>query len=168
MIKNRYYLTYIITAALWVLVFIIFIVSKQLILMTGTEVILQPRPVDPRDLFRGEYVTIGYDISSIDITKYGYIQGDFDYDQSIYVLLTPDAQGVYRLYNISPVKPETGIFLKGKVISPYNSIIRVEYGIESYFVEKNTAYLIENRMRDNLLIKIVVDKNGKGIIKEFI
>jgi uncharacterized membrane-anchored protein len=27
------------------------------------EVLLQTRPVDPRDIFRGDYVTLSYDIS---------------------------------------------------------------------------------------------------------
>lgn len=39
-----------------------FILYQERILDTGTSVILETRPVDPRDLFRGEYVILRYAI----------------------------------------------------------------------------------------------------------
>ena len=34
-------------------------------LWTGTPIYLKVRPVDPRDLFRGDYVTLGYDVTTL-------------------------------------------------------------------------------------------------------
>ena len=41
------------------------ITDRAQILRDGTEVKLQTRPVDPRDLLRGDYVVLGYDISQL-------------------------------------------------------------------------------------------------------
>jgi uncharacterized membrane-anchored protein len=41
--------------------------SNALILATGTKVLLETAPVDPHDLFRGEYARLRYRISSVEI-----------------------------------------------------------------------------------------------------
>ena len=41
------------------------VVDRVNILRTGTDVTLQTRPVDPRDLLRGDYVTLSYEISRV-------------------------------------------------------------------------------------------------------
>ena len=43
----------------------VMIVDRVQILRDGKEVTLQSRPVDPRDLLRGDYVVLGYDISQL-------------------------------------------------------------------------------------------------------
>ena len=52
-----------------VIVFVVGVVgyliwSKERIVSGGTEVILETRPIDPRDLFRGEYVILRYKIEN--------------------------------------------------------------------------------------------------------
>ncbi len=41
------------------------IAGRAAILRSGKEVLLKVEPVDPRDLLRGDYVALGYDISRI-------------------------------------------------------------------------------------------------------
>ena len=41
------------------------VIDRVRILRTGTEVTLRTRPLDPRDFLRGDYVTLGYDISAL-------------------------------------------------------------------------------------------------------
>src|SRR5262245_44728057 len=41
------------------------VADRIMVLRTGTDVKLETRPLDPRDLLRGDYVTLGYDISSL-------------------------------------------------------------------------------------------------------
>ena len=41
------------------------VVDRTLLLKNGREIVLPIVPVDPRDLFRGEYVRLGYDISTV-------------------------------------------------------------------------------------------------------
>jgi uncharacterized membrane-anchored protein len=52
----------------WVLIIGGFIGFKEFTLRTGEEVLLKTLPVDPRDLFRGDYVILRYDVSRVDTT----------------------------------------------------------------------------------------------------
>ena len=36
---------------------------------TGEKIFLRVSPVDPRDLFRGDYVSLSYDISNLDLDQ---------------------------------------------------------------------------------------------------
>lgn len=44
---------------------------QEFLLRTGTQVTIQTVPVDPRDLFRGDYVDLRYDISTLRIAGDG-------------------------------------------------------------------------------------------------
>ena len=44
---------------------VLMVADRVRILREGREVTLQTRPVDPRDLLRGDYVVLGYDISQL-------------------------------------------------------------------------------------------------------
>ncbi|RUY82729.1 GDYXXLXY domain-containing protein, partial [Mesorhizobium sp. M7A.F.Ca.CA.001.10.2.1] len=43
------------------------IAGRAAILRNGKEVLLKIEPVDPRDLLRGDYIILGYDISRIPV-----------------------------------------------------------------------------------------------------
>ena len=43
----------------------VMVIDRVQILRDGAEVTLQTRPVDPRDLLRGDYVVLRYDISEV-------------------------------------------------------------------------------------------------------
>mgnify|MGYP006168196447 CR=1 FL=1 len=45
-------------------------VYQEFALRTGTQITLQTTPIDPRDLFRGEYVVLRYDISTLKVAPY--------------------------------------------------------------------------------------------------
>src|SRR3954452_10977974 len=44
---------------------VLMVADRMQILREGTEVTLQTQPVDPRDLLRGDYVVLRYDISQL-------------------------------------------------------------------------------------------------------
>src|SRR2546430_1537864 len=54
-----------VAALLQVVLLAVMIIDRAQILREGTEVTLQTRPVDPRDLLRGDYVVLGYDMSQL-------------------------------------------------------------------------------------------------------
>ena len=43
--------------------------EREYILKTGTMIHLRTAPIDPRDIFRGDYVRLNYEISRIAIDK---------------------------------------------------------------------------------------------------
>jgi len=46
-------------------------VYQEFVLRTGTQITLQTTPIDPRDLFRGEYVVLRYEISTLTVAAHG-------------------------------------------------------------------------------------------------
>jgi uncharacterized membrane-anchored protein len=122
-------------------------------LLTGTSIILATRPVDPFDPLRGQYMRINYEIGSIQNAA-GFNVGD-----TIYVVVTPDAQGIYRYSSVSVVPPTEGIYLQGKVIHNYGGTVQVEYGIEQYFFERHASLPTRG-----ITVRVKVDNMGKSRI----
>lgn len=148
----------IITTLLWFLILGGIIGAKQYIIATGTEVLLETQPVDPRDFFRGDYVILSYKISNIDNASRDLIPG-----QTIYVEL--DQSGKYStIKQIHTDKPAEGLFIKGRVQYGFNDNLRVEYGIESYFVPEGEGRALESG--ENIEVKVLIDKYGNAIINE--
>ena len=113
----------------------------------GQEVRFYIEPVDPRSLMRGNYARLQYEINHLSdrlVTKDN--PADLSRGQIIYVLLRKEAD-VYRPLEIRLKKPESGIFIRGRLNSYYRNTLYVKYGIEAYFVKKEIALDIEERVR---------------------
>ncbi len=52
------------------------IAYRQYWVATGEKILLRTAPVDPRDIFRGDYISLRYDISTLDLDDVG-CQGKF-------------------------------------------------------------------------------------------
>jgi uncharacterized membrane-anchored protein len=151
-------------AALWFVVLGRMIVSNEIGLRTGREVLLKTVPVDPQDLFRGDYVVLSYDISRIDTSAFGQAPNAFSPGAPIYVLL--GLTGPYSVVSgIQRQPPKDGLFLKGRVHDVNDSTVRVQYGIESYFVPEGQGRRLE-RLRDHRLdVRAAIDHAGTARIK---
>jgi len=137
------------------LVIAVFIIYLSWPLMTGTEVVLDTRPVDPFDIFRGQYMAIRYDISSlpapIDATP-----GD-----TVYVSLIQNGS-VWSYAGASLSRPD-GLFIKGRVTNVYGDTMNVEYGIEQYFFEKSAEV-----PTSNITVKAKIGGDGTARIVELL
>ncbi len=125
--------------------------NRMTILKNGREIVLKSEPVDPRDLFRGHYVRLGYAISRLkgdDRLLKGL--GHLKRNQTVYVTVKPGADGYWVLDSASTVMPppEDGkVTLKGRVeypVFPHGG--RVSYGIERYYAPRKKALALEKRM----------------------
>ena len=65
--KNRIVL--IVVSALFVVIALAMIYSKEKVLTDGTVIELETQPVDPRDLLRGDYVILSYKINNVNFDK---------------------------------------------------------------------------------------------------
>jgi len=158
---------FIIIGFFWIVIIGGFIAFKEYTLQTGSEILLKTRPVDPRDLFRGDYVILRYDISTINTDALSYNDYDFKEDDKIYVLLNVDNNRIGTLTNIDKNKPSEGIFIEGVVKSAYNNRLNVEYGIESYFVPEGKGREIERNLR-KIYTKVAIDNFGNAVIKSLV
>jgi uncharacterized membrane-anchored protein len=138
---------------------------------TGTVVTLKTEPVDPRDLFYGDYVILHYDISEIerdavDTDLKEERQGPFP----VYVLVEKKQNPWYEAVGVYERKPEpkpNQAVLRAKLYSffPKQDSFYLKYGIERYYVPENAGRAIEQR-RDQLnLVDVRVSASGDAVIE---
>lgn len=102
-------------------------------------ILLQGRPVDPRDLLRGDYMTLSYDISNVTIPDLPAGEKQVSaMGATVWVLL--EKRGNYHVVaeaSLKPLSPAAGQFLVQGTLTGANGFgraPRVEYGIERFFV----------------------------------
>jgi uncharacterized membrane-anchored protein len=145
------------------------IALRALPLVTGQTVLVRVVPVDPRDLFRGDYVILSYDFSRV--PREG-IEGLSENERAnwkklkgraVYVPLVLDSTGAhYRAEKVTVVKPAKGPFLKGQM-EGYGSL---KFGIESYFVQEGTGRVYEQAIRDRKLsAELAVSSSGQAALR---
>ena len=134
------------------------ILGKTVPYVGARTVLLQVVPVDPRDLFRGDYVTLGYDISRV--------VGNFRPGEPVYVTLVPDANGLhYRAGAFSHQAPASGVYIQGTA-SGYG---RASYGIESYYVQEGTGHDYEAAVRSRRLwAEVALDGQGRPALRRLV
>ena len=147
----------------WLVIILGFVSFKEFTLKTGEELMLKTRPVDPRDLFRGDYIVLDYEISRLDINSLQTDAIRFNESDRVYVALSNEegygaASGVYK-------NQPKGLFLKGTVKRVDGSQITIEYGIESYFVPEGEGWEIQRQSGRGLEAKVVIDKFGNAVLK---
>jgi uncharacterized membrane-anchored protein len=149
------------------------ILDRQQMLDSSRSVTLKVVPVDPRDLFRGDYVVLNYDISRLDIAR---LDGTNTMapGNTIYVRLRRTGEGwtAIALSDTLEQPSDTEISLRAQVLSmdaPGNGasqFITLSYGIESYFVPQGTGLAIEESAREGTItIDAAVDEKGRAAIK---
>jgi len=145
------------------------IAKKQYTLSMGTPILLKTQPVDPRSLFRGDYVRIRYDIDQLD-RKLPGVKAGFQKGDTIYVVLVKDER-YWRAVSAHPNKlklPQGQIAIRGEVrnAQSYRSDIWVSYGINTYFVPEGEGRKLERPQEGDVVdIEVAIDENGDAAIR---
>jgi uncharacterized membrane-anchored protein len=163
-----------IVAALQTAALVYMIGERQAMLNASRVVTLKTMPVDPSDPFRGEYVVLTYTITQLDLAK---LDGENDLNQGDTVYVTVRKHnGEWGATAIGKTRtPSTpdAVVIKGTVHSAYRPKpsepppqVRVDYGIESYWVPQGTGREIETEFRaGDLTVDVAVDDAGRPAIK---
>jgi uncharacterized membrane-anchored protein len=153
--------------------------QREFILRTGKTVYLRTRPVDPQDMFRGEYARLDYDISHIDnsFLRDGLTKISDDTDgrkyRRVYAVLNAYDDSPAELLYLTDKKPKEGTFIRGWFQSYYghNEMANVQYGIEAFFVEQGTSQKLQRpRKQDTALtleMETALGKNGTAVLKGY-
>jgi uncharacterized membrane-anchored protein len=127
----------------------------------GEEIRLRAQPVDPLDIFRGNYVVLRYDISSPSV-------------------VTPVSRGervCVRLSRVGeawtgnhaepgPTPDGTAICGRARDDAEPGARVRVEYGVETYFANAERAREIEESIgRGQLYVVVDLDEDGSARIE---
>jgi uncharacterized membrane-anchored protein len=132
--------------------------------MSGTTVWLKVVPVDPRDMFRGDYVILSYSMSQSSNAS-GWISGDdVPVGTAVYVTLVPDDDGIHhRADQYLPEPPASGLYIKGT----RQGGNRIEYGIESFYVQAGTGLDYEQAARTGTLsAEVAIGEGGQAGLKQ--
>ncbi|WP_421861418.1 GDYXXLXY domain-containing protein [Parvibaculum sp.] len=158
------------------------------LLRSENVVTLRTAPVDPRDIFRGDYVILNYDIAQLPLA---YLEGDSDFTSGDTVLVelaqeneTWKAVSVWhegheaapddliirgRITYISPPATTASPGSEGGVPAPPCtdcSVLNVDYGIESYFVPEGEGRALEDeRNAGKLTVDVALGDDGIPAIK---
>jgi len=161
---------------------VLMVADRMQILREGTEVTLQTQPVDPRDLLRGDYVVLRYDISQLPA---GALAGQPAAVRNpiVFVKLAPNANGLYEAVSVhaEPVAvtaPE--VLIRGRLANyggascgsdrrAFCDKRAIQYGLESYFVPEGEGKKLEQaRNQQKLRVVAAVLPSGRAAIKRLL
>lgn len=153
------------------------IAGRAAILRDGREVLLKVEPVDPRDLLRGDYVALGYEISALPVSLFtNVVEGtESDMGAPVFVRLKQDADGYFRAaaadlkpFETPPAQNEAdlrGRLTYGQIFYKETSI-NVDYGIGRFYLPEGEGLAIEKDMRVRpFAIKAAISEDGTAQIK---
>lgn len=168
-------------AALLLMLGLIALVEQRArILRGGAEVRLRTVPIDPRDLFRGDYVVLAYPISTV---AAGSDSIEFRRGEQVFVTLQRDGEGFARATAVSRDRPSAGdgLVIAGRVTSTSACTLngdgttgcsgrrlRVAYGLESYFVPQGQGKAIEFTDKARIEVVAAVSASGEAAIKRLL
>jgi uncharacterized membrane-anchored protein len=141
---------------------------KQYTVWTGETVRLAVAPVDPRDPFRGDYVTLTYDISRIDPDD--LIGERYAYD-TVYVELREGHDGIWDAVAIHDDRRrefEDTVLVKGKAeyLGGPDNLLNIEYGIEELFIPEGSGRDIP--WDRNVAVELKVDRFGNAVLRHLL
>jgi uncharacterized membrane-anchored protein len=159
---------------------VVMVADRVEILREGMEVTLQTQPVDPRDLFRGDYVTLSYDISQVPAGALKDQPAD-GRNPIVYVKLAPNQDGIYQAVSVYadavPVQsPE--VLIRGRVVygaycgptrDRFCDSLQIRYSLESYFVPEGEGRKLERaRNQRKVIVVAAVMPSGRAAIKRLL
>jgi uncharacterized membrane-anchored protein len=153
------------------------IAGRAAILRNGQEVLLKVEPIDPRDLLRGDYVRLGYEIRDVPVKLVTNApSGEFvPEDGPIFVRLGRDSDGYWRPRSATLGEPQgqppageidiRGMVSGGWTLGP-DASFSVDYGIDRFYVPEGEGRAIETDMRERPFgILAAVAGDGSAQIK---
>jgi uncharacterized membrane-anchored protein len=126
----------------------------------GEEIRLKAQPIDPLDVFRGNYVVLRYQISSLPVF------GDVRRGETLCARLQ-ESDGEWRASYADPGHP-TGTVICGRARDDASAgeSVGIEYGIETYYASAERARKIEQSIAQGDLYAVIdLDADGSARIK---
>ncbi len=117
---------------------------------------------------RGDYVTLAYEFSRLPPGGIAGVPRGAPYShpgqgQTVYVTLVPEPDGKHwKPSTYSLTRPPSGRYLRGKI----EDFGRLEFGIESYYVQEGKGRQYEDAVRNRRLsAEISVAPDGQAALK---
>jgi uncharacterized membrane-anchored protein len=153
--------------------------EREWIARTGRVVHLRTAPLDPRDVMRGDYVRLTYEISRVPRSAWRDGLAVLDTNQArslprdtpVYASLRLDEDGLADLVSLSDKRPAEGPYIRGRAEQTWPGFqMGVRYGVEAYFMQQGTAFDVEQgRNRGGIQVplemELAVSPGGRAVLK---
>ncbi len=140
--------------------------EKSIIRETGRMITLRTGPVDPYDVMRGYYMTLGFEISR----PPGFESEKGRAGERVYTLLQEGEDGVWNALSAGFEPPaeltENQVVIRGRIRPAFRQSL-IDYGIEKYFVPEAVRSEIEKAIRgegSRILVDVAVDSDGDSSV----
>lgn len=143
------------------------VVVQERALAHGRVILLETHRVDPRDLLRGDYLILNYNISDVPTNLFSPpVARDLPYGTRVFVALAPGTNRFYEIVRASTneLTPATNeVVLRGQSDERRwsSNSVHLAYGIENYYIAENTG-----NPTGKLTVQAVVPASGHPKIKE--
>lgn len=142
-------------------------------LIWGQEVEFRVNSIDPRDIFRGNYSTLNYSFSQIQLDSIPNDLGkceNYYFGDKIYVELEKKGD-FHEPVGVWKNPPKDKLFITAIFSSYYPNVLNVKAGIETFFATPEKATEIDGITRGDSLnhaakVQVMVAKDGHARIKD--
>lgn len=153
--------------------------EREWVLRTGRTIYLRTIPVDPRDVMRGDYVRVAYEMSSVSRAQCRGRLADRNQafsalppDTRVYARLRVGEDEVAEFESLSAERPAEGVFLRGRTKRSWNQQLGVRYGLEALFVQQGQGRLLEpswapEDVQVPLEMKVALSPGGIGVLNGY-
>ncbi len=143
------------------------IFNRESILEDGTAYRFKTQPIDPTDPFRGKYITLRYEISSITTSDSLWIT-----NEDVYIYLKKDSLGFAKVAKVSKhLLKDDKDYIIAKVGWYYSHQLNVNLPFDRFYMEESKAKPAEDTFREaqrdslpNNIYALVYIKDGEAVL----
>ncbi len=129
---------------------------------SGERVMLELVPVDPRDLLRGDYVIINLAVSRISSDLAG--SEEIRSGDEVFVGLSASGSGTAKPVIIAHERQKAGpLALAGTVQAAGGDELRIDYGIDAFFLPEGEGKRIEQLPTDRVQLEVSITADGRSL-----
>ena len=131
--------------------------------MKGQEVVLNLRPVDPRDLLRGDYVILNLEIGRVPMSL--QMQGEvFGEGDTVYAALEITDDGSAKVVRLTKKREDAGpLAIRGTDMSVSDGRVTVDYAIDAFYLPEGTGKEIERLPAKRVQVVVAVHPDGRAL-----
>ncbi|MEM9672464.1 MAG: GDYXXLXY domain-containing protein [Bacteroidota bacterium] len=148
------------------------ILDREAVLAQGTEYKFRTAPIDPNDPFRGKYITLSFEDTTVPIVN----ENDWVAGESVYALLTIDEHGFAQIQSVTKEQPaDDQDFLSitvSYVSSNGNRQLTLQYPFNRFYLEESKAPKAERvyweslRETSQTTYALVAISDGEAVLKD--
>ncbi len=144
-----------------VCILVAMLVSANLPLYFGAEIKIATKPVDPRSLFRGNFVLLDYNLSPI--------KTNLDFQKGEKIFITLKQKNGLSITNKAYKNTPNEQYIQCRVTKTIKDKVSFKCAnIQAFFAPREKALKLEKELRESAVAVIMLDNKGKMALKDVV